>query len=341
MGHVIKVPADVITRRKFDPKSVEDDNVLEEHMKGGPMKTWFVIIIVGVFLLPFQLMGQDTTDFFSHHLGDLWEYYLLGWELFDTTQVRIIFDSTDVEGNDYIIQESKWINPDQNFTYNYYKIDALGQVFTGFTSEGWLIYRLNAKVGEIWQVGEYTPWAIVDSIWQENIFGILTTFKNINYYSWIDTTDTTFGLWLYIDCIAGGFGLVDRTWIEPGYDLFLKGAIIDSVVYGDVTIMGMDEATSPVIPDRVFLYHNYPNPFNPHTTISFELKKTGQVSLIVYDIIGREVIRLIDDEVITGGKHQVMWNGTNEKGGEVSSGLYLYRLNVGDQVTTRRMMLIR
>jgi flagellar hook assembly protein FlgD len=90
---------------------------------------------------------------------------------------------------------------------------------------------------------------------------------------------------------------------------------------------------------------NYPNPFNPTTTIRFELPIAGNAELLIYDVLGREV-KTIVTEVLTAGSHTATWNGTNEKGGEVSSGVYFYRLTVRSSqgllyTQTKKMLLLR
>ena len=83
------------------------------------------------------------------------------------------------------------------------------------------------------------------------------------------------------------------------------------------------------------LYPNYPNPFNPSTTISFTLSNASQVSLLIYDIHGREVESLIEG-IQPAGSHSIEWNASN-----LASGVYFYRLTVGDFIQTRKMILIK
>ncbi len=85
---------------------------------------------------------------------------------------------------------------------------------------------------------------------------------------------------------------------------------------------------------------NYPNPFNPSTTIYFGLQEASQVNLKVYDILGREVNCLVS-RFMPAGEHQVEWNGTNSRGEQLASGMYFYRLQMGQQVQTRKMVLIK
>lgn len=98
-----------------------------------------------------------------------------------------------------------------------------------------------------------------------------------------------------------------------------------------------DEA---ILPSEFTLDQNYPNPFNPVTAISFSLPKRASVRLAIYNILGRKV-RTIDTESLTAGEHQLIWNGTDDKGTEVSSGIYLYRLTAGENTATRKMTLLK
>jgi len=89
------------------------------------------------------------------------------------------------------------------------------------------------------------------------------------------------------------------------------------------------------------LYPNYPNPFNSHTIISYELPERGQVTLTIYDILGREVVTLVDD-VQSSGVHQVTWHGRDKKGGDVPSGIYFYNIQFrGARQKNGKMILIR
>lgn len=96
------------------------------------------------------------------------------------------------------------------------------------------------------------------------------------------------------------------------------------------------------IPDGFQLGQNYPNPFNPSTTISFTLTNTAplRTRLTIYDVLGREVVTLID-EPKSAGKHEVLWDGRNTHDEQVASGIYIYRLQVGDKMKFKKMTLVR
>jgi flagellar hook assembly protein FlgD len=92
------------------------------------------------------------------------------------------------------------------------------------------------------------------------------------------------------------------------------------------------------VPDA--LYPNYPNPFNPTTTIRYDLSGGGPVRLTVFDITGALVRTLVDGER-PAGIHEATWDGRDEKGREVASGVYFYRLEAGDYARTRKMLLVK
>jgi hypothetical protein len=94
------------------------------------------------------------------------------------------------------------------------------------------------------------------------------------------------------------------------------------------------------VPETYDLGQNYPNPFNPSTTISYALPEQGHVSLIVYDALGREVTRLVDN-VESEGYHSIQWSGVNSAGSQVSTGVYFYRLQAGDFNQIRKMVLVK
>ncbi len=97
---------------------------------------------------------------------------------------------------------------------------------------------------------------------------------------------------------------------------------------------------SGVIPEKFELQQNYPNPFNPTTRITFALPVQSAVRLIIYDLLGRQVRGLLAEE-LPAGYHAVSWDGTNDKGRAVSSGIYFYQLEAGDFEQSRKMIMLK
>ena len=99
--------------------------------------------------------------------------------------------------------------------------------------------------------------------------------------------------------------------------------------------MGVDTEEKRDLPVAYELGQNYPNPFNPQTTIPFALPASQRVSLVVYDMLGRQLEVLVDG-VMSAGNHQAVWNAQN-----MPSGMYVYRLATPNGVQTKLMQLIK
>ena len=89
------------------------------------------------------------------------------------------------------------------------------------------------------------------------------------------------------------------------------------------------------IPKEIRLQPNYPNPFNPSTTISYEISRAGDVHLGIYNLNGQLIETLVNGHMVPG-HHSMMWNGN-----ELSSGLYFYKLNFEGEVLTKKMLYIK
>ena len=119
-----------------------------------------------------------------------------------------------------------------------------------------------------------------------------------------------------------------------GYNRFYGP--ISVTVEGTTSVKEFNEVT----PSNYSLDQNYPNPFNPETAITFSLKEAGPVSLKIYNIQG-QVVRTLLDQSVAAGKYAVMWNGTNDQGVRLVSGIYIYALQVNGFKETRKLNLMK
>ncbi len=94
------------------------------------------------------------------------------------------------------------------------------------------------------------------------------------------------------------------------------------------------------LPEEYTLSQNYPNPFNPSTVIHYSLARRANVEITVYDILGRRVRNLVNEER-SAGCHSIDWDGNNDKGDMVSTGIYFYRITAGDFSSSRKMLLLK
>lgn len=105
----------------------------------------------------------------------------------------------------------------------------------------------------------------------------------------------------------------------------------------------IDDKEALTIADRFELQVNYPNPFNPSTTIAYTLPMTERdknVSLVIYNQLGQKV-RILVNEIQPAGSYEAVWNGMDDAGNDVASGVYFYQLRYGEHQATHKMLLVR
>ena len=109
---------------------------------------------------------------------------------------------------------------------------------------------------------------------------------------------------------------------------------------GQLLSQGTESIMLKAIPEHFSLHQNYPNPFNPVTTINYDLPFQSMVSLVVYDIMGRKVTTLINEQR-SEGYHSTVWNARNQQGAPVSAGIYFYQIQTSEYVKTRKMVILK
>ncbi len=144
--------------------------------------------------------------------------------------------------------------------------------------------------------------------------------------------------------LINSYSSYDYTWLTLEGNQ-LKVDVDTSTATGNVTVQSIEityvSSTATAVniqstsPKNFMLSQNYPNPFNPATTISFQIPKSSFVTLKVYDVLGREVASLINEQK-SPGTYSVNFNASN-----LSSGMYLYRLQAGDFVETKKLVLLK
>ncbi len=100
------------------------------------------------------------------------------------------------------------------------------------------------------------------------------------------------------------------------------------------------DAAEGALPKTLALGDSRPNPFSDQTAIRYDLPKTGRVDLSIFDVAGRKVATLVSD-VVTAGRHEAIWQGRDDFGREVASGLYWYRLTADGRSMNRKLLVVR
>ena len=174
------------------------------------------------------------------------------------------------------------------------------------------------------------------------VFGGQTSLSLVNHV-WL------FDLWTnkWTQAAPGGTPPSPRAGAAAIYDGAHDRMIVfggtDGVARNDVwALAGLSSVVThaPQVIPSLELHANHPNPFNPATTIRFDIGKSGRASLRIYDVHG-SLVRTLFDEVRPSGSGAATWDGRNESGHPVSSGVYLYRLTSGGEVRARKMVLIK
>ncbi|MGB7063138.1 MAG: SBBP repeat-containing protein [Candidatus Zixiibacteriota bacterium] len=169
-------------------------------------------------------------------------------------------------------------------------------------------------------------------------------YVTIKYYSNGDTA------WLrkYHGPVEDGYDYAYGLAVDTSGNVYVTGASKGSgtdydyctIKYVQTPSGVKDETGGRDRPSEFELSQNYPNPFNPTTKIEFTLAKSGFVTLEIHDVLGRKVRTLVSEELSSGYK-SVVWDGKNEEGKGVASGVYFYQLKVGDFSEPKKMLLLK
>jgi len=139
---------------------------------------------------------------------------------------------------------------------------------------------------------------------------------------------------LFCDPDSGDYSLAENSpCVGTGED----GSNMGAFGVGCEAILSTDK---DVIPLQYILHQNYPNPFNPVTTLRYELPETGLVNITIYDMLGRQV-KTLKDQTQDAGYRSVIWDATNDYGKPVSAGIYLYQIQAGKYMQTKKMVLLK
>lgn len=141
-----------------------------------------------------------------------------------------------------------------------------------------------------------------------------------------------------LSAYAGISAFKVRFTLESDSYITRDGAYVDNVsVFGDPALTGVEEGPVAGGPSVV----NCPNPFNPRTSVRYAVPATGLVGLRIYDVAGRLVRTLVDGEPKTAGRHEVEWNGRDDRGVPVAAGVYFARVEAGGTDSSAKMVLLK
>ena len=139
---------------------------------------------------------------------------------------------------------------------------------------------------------------------------------------------------------AARLNLPEGVFVDAAGNLFIADHFNNRVRKVAPAITAVVEVRDESLPQSFTLSQNYPNPFNPETTIRFDLPRSEEIELAVYDLTGQKVATLALG-LREAGTYALRWDARDDDGRDLASGVYLYRLETGERVTTRKLLLLR
>lgn len=220
-------------------------------------------------------------------------------------------------------------------------------IFETSYSDFWISTLVADKKGNVWYATDSPEQGIVRFDGKEFLF--YSKPDSTLYFPTKLALDSNDDLWV---CWENGLAEYDgNKWNVYKDSVFynFSGMVIDKYdnlwmsTYGDGlvvfnkngVVLSNDVVKDNEIPEEYFLSQNYPNPLNPTTVINYEIPETGNVSLVIFDILGREVETLINEEK-PAGRYEIRFDGTR-----LASGVYFYQLKAGNFISTKKLILLK
>ncbi len=290
------------------------------------MKKIYILVLFFAFNSQFiHSQYSASSNYFPLQIGNKWTY-----ERFQTPSATTSYLQVSIT-KDTLVNSKRY--------YFIHHFPELGDYWVGYdTAVGILYYfygteapyiKLSANIGD---TTNYICSAIVDT----SFFNTSTRLKK--YYKEYHVPHSSSGTEIQL---AKNFGQTyyfeySASFTTSNYlYAWLRGCIINGILYGDTSLTGGTIQTPPEIPTEYLLYQNYPNPFNPSTKISFNIPLGGFVSLKVYNSAGAEIESIINSS-LEAGPYTYQWIAS-----DFPSGIYFYKIQAGELSETKKMVLIK
>jgi hypothetical protein len=303
-----------------------------------------IIICVFFVLTYFSILSPhlfsqvyDTSNYFPLVVGSTFKYYIAGpcppktiFHTGDFYAGNKVYDSLIIDNKKYFTFQVAHLQPGIDTV----RVDENGDVIIRRRGKDLIFYRLKAKIND--------SWIYLDTVGGNERKYTVTLKANkdtIDVHSGIFYNCLKFefegsGLSIpHTDWLASNIGLVFRCMQDVPFELY------EATIAGrKYPLTGVKEQNKDI---KYFkLYQNYPNPFNPETTIKYELNASMNVNLSIYDVLGRELITLVD-EYKQSGVYEIKWNGKGKNGFDAPSGIYLLLLNIPDDNTSKVLLKMK
>ena len=305
---------------------------------------YFLLFIIGIFSLTY---GQSVVPLTT---GNKW--------IFDVIEISQAYYNREIDTSKYIkiyeVVSDTIVSPDfgiyvkcykvkvtlnSNISYEYWGSDTnrfyiwpdYGHSFNSFADK----YYAQIKKDTSWQYDSDDSYKEYIKIYDMDFLKILNrrvqetrSFHATSHFFWTSYYITALNFGIVKIKLLLETGIYEDTTIAT-----IKGALINGIPYGDTIITSVNIQNS--LYNFYKLSQNYPNPFNPSTKIEYSIPRASFVILKVYDILGREVATLVNEEKNVGN-YEINFNNRN-----LSSGIYFYKLQAGDYSSVKKMILIK
>lgn len=268
-------------------------------------------------------------EFYPNNIGNSWSYWWVYYnaelDYYEAGRDKIVISKDTVVNNlKYWLMQydnhgyghyAKYLERIDSTTGNVLRIDDLS------SEEIFCVDNLYAHVGDTILVSNnryllYCDKMVVKSIRDTILNNFHTTIREVEGIPY--TRKLIF---------ARNIGL-----LGSGKNYWIDSAIVNGIIFSNITDIKKDD--SQIVSEFV-LQQNYPNPFNPTTNISYSVSKPSYVSIILYDLLGREVSKIVNEYKSTGN-YTIVFDGS-----VLSSGIYFYQMKANDFIETKKMILLR
>ena len=298
---------------------------------------------------------RDNTSAARFNLSPVNTIIADGFETYDDFAIEFApWTLVDVDqGNTYGIEDVSWPNAHSPQAFIIFNPSATTPPLTGFNplagNKMAVCFASTNLANNDWLITRQFKGAEELNFWARSY----TDLHGLERYKvGVSTTGTAPANFTIIS--GTDFVEVPEEWTEYTYDLSayknehihvgIQCVSNDAFAFmvDNVRVLG-DEVSSddPGIPVLTTALHpNYPNPFNPETTISYSLERSGNVKIEVYNVKG-QLVRTLINEAQNAGKHSAVWNGKDDHNRSVASGIYYYKLTAGSFTSTKKMVLMK
>jgi len=256
--------------------------------------------------------------------------------------------AVDASGNIYVAGSSPGIFSSDDYATSKYNHAGVEQWVARYDGSGYSIDQANAlavdATGNVYVTGSSER---LDTYWDSDYATI--KYNGAGIQQWVSRYDGPGNGWdipaaLAVDVVGNVYvagsseGADWNVYSTIGYQYSTTWSIYTTIKYNPLSVSVDEQEFST--PSTYGLSQNYPNPFNPSTTIKYELPQRVDVKLQIFDMLGQHVRTLVNQSQ-PAGRYVITWDGRNENGQQVASGVFLYQFGTGNFVQTRRMTLVR